>query len=446
MLSDIVKFCQKRVAQYGQQYFYFGIFGLFNYPLAYLFRAYYENLPERENLLLRATATLFCIPLIFYKQCPNKLKKYLPAYWYFAITYSISFFCTYLLLQNNFSQEWIINMGIGLFIQILLIDWLMFLICLTVGAFCASLVFIVLHDLNEFHMNISGEIEYLGIYMYVCIFVLGVLFSRNKQEYQTGLLKQKNKLNVELFNSLETKSKKLVEALDSNKYFIQNISHELRTPVHGILGLTEQLNDNYKKLSHSRISSILHLIYSSAYNLSEMINNLIDFSSYRQGRIHFNFKLTNFKKLIEQSIEANNVFLASTNKNLSIVFNYSSKAPISIVVDPIRIQQVINNLLSNAIKYSNDSGSTIRIGVKNMDKKLIQFTIEDEGIGIPQGEENVIFNAFIRSSTTKNTGSGKGLGLAIVKEIITGHKGKIWAKNNDKKGTRFVFVIPKNQL
>ena len=127
---------------------------------------------------------------------------------------------------------------------------------------------------------------------------------------------------------------------------------------------------------------------------------------------------------------------------LTFKLKYAEDVPEIIIIDAIRIQQVMNNLLSNAVKYSDEDSRKIEIRVINIDGNNLRFEIIDQGIGVPEGEEEVIFNAFIRSSNTRNKDSGKGLGLTLIKEIITGHKGKIWASNNAKRGATFTFVIP----
>ncbi|MEQ9115999.1 MAG: HAMP domain-containing sensor histidine kinase [Rickettsiales bacterium] len=442
MLKKLALFCTKRVVNYGQQYLYFGLFGIINYPLAYIFRTFYEGVPEKENLFLRASATILCIPLIFHKFIPRKLKKYLPLYWYFVITYSLPFLCTYLLLQNHFSEEWIINFGVGLFIVILLIDWFMFIISISLGVVFGASAYLMTHQFESLY--IPPELQHIGLYLYTCIFIVGSLFSKNKQQYHIDVIKQKNKLNLELSALLENKSKQLVQSMGTNRHFVRNISHELRTPVHSILGLAEQLSHNYESLTKQRIKAVLSMIYASAYNLSEMVNNLIDFSSYRQKNIQFHFKENNFRKLIDQCIETNNIYLISTQKQIRIELLYDRKVPEIFDFDLIRMHQVINNLLSNAIKYSDEKSRVITIRVGRDGKEMVMVSVEDEGMGIPFGEEEVIFNAFIRSTNTKNSNNGKGLGLAIIKEIIVGHKGKVWAYNNEK-GATFSFVIPRVQ-
>lgn len=109
--------------------------------------------------------------------------------------------------------------------------------------------------------------------------------------------------------------------------------------------------------------------------------------------------------------------------------------------DGFVITQVISNLLSNAIKFSPKDGEIV-VGLKKDAEENLVFTIKDQGIGIPEGELEEIFDAFIQSSHTKTGAGGTGLGLAICKEIITLHKGKIWAENNINSGAIFRFSIP----
>lgn len=436
--NNINNFFQNRVLQFGQQYIYFAIFGTISYPLSYIYRVYYANLPDTENLTLRLGATILCALLLFYKKVPKTLVKYLPLYWYFTLTFSIPFLGVYLLLQNHLSIDWIINMGIGFFMLILLVDWLMFIILSLIGIPLAFLVFFLIH--GKFHFVLQHEHE-LGIYLYIWVFICGVLFSSKKQQYQTDIINKKSKINEKLIKAIKNKSQDLLVALDDKKHFLQNFSHELRTPLHSILGLSEQLNINWEKLPNPRIKSILSMIYSSAFNLSEMVNNIINLSFYTSEKAVFTFKKTNFKNLILSCIESNKPFLETTGRQISMNLIYDKNVEENITIDSVKMQQVLNNLISNSIKYSKPTSKKILIEVKNQASNIISCSVIDDGIGIPKGEEKFIFNAFVRASNSKDNKTGKGLGLSIAKEIINGHNGNFEIKSN-YKGTAITFTIP----
>ncbi|NRB11541.1 MAG: ATP-binding protein [Rickettsiaceae bacterium] len=101
--------------------------------------------------------------------------------------------------------------------------------------------------------------------------------------------------------------------------------------------------------------------------------------------------------------------------------------------------QAIDNLISNAVKYG--EGQEITVSLKKVGDQ-VQFKIIDQGIGIPENELHSIFSKFMTSSRTKTPAGGRGIGLALVQKIIEAHRGEIWAKNNEKQGAIFEFLLP----
>ena len=122
--------------------------------------------------------------------------------------------------------------------------------------------------------------------------------------------------------------------------------------------------------------------------------------------------------------------------------------PTKVICDYYKMGQVIRNLLSNAIRYTPEKkGLEIlfaqnEITLENITKQFLKVSVCDQGIGIPENELTTIFDKFTQSSQTKTGAGGTGLGLAICKEIISAHKGKIWAKNNSMGGATLSFILP----
>jgi two-component system sensor histidine kinase ChiS len=144
-------------------------------------------------------------------------------------------------------------------------------------------------------------------------------------------------------------------------------------------------------------------------------------------------------------------------KNKSIHFEIKkTKLSTFILCDDMKINRVLRNLISNAIKFTPPDKSIVTSfnleklpsGKRRTDKKTIPaliVKIKDEGVGIPEGELETIFDKFIQSSKTKTGAGGTGLGLSICKEIIEQHHGKIWAENNPDGGATFSFMLPYEQ-
>jgi signal transduction histidine kinase len=186
-----------------------------------------------------------------------------------------------------------------------------------------------------------------------------------------------------------------------------------------------------------KLEKYLSRIESSGRRLLSLLNNLLDLSKLDAGKFPFNPSVQNLEQLIEASIDDMSGDLI--DKDVSINFSRTTKQ-FEIECDSDQIIQVFRNLLSNAVKFS-DAHSTIDITTEQQQEHVL-LTVKDNGLGIPQGELETIFNKFVQSSKTNRGAGGTGLGLAICKEFIDLHKGNIWAKNNINKGASFFISLP----
>lgn len=222
--------------------------------------------------------------------------------------------------------------------------------------------------------------------------------------------------------------------------FLANMSHELRTPLHGILSFTRL---GIKKNDVAPPEKRLHYfqkINESAETLLTLLNDLLDLAKLESGKAAFEFGSTDLCVLVYKVIDEFNP-LASERQ---ITINFDRPPGRSqVVVDKLKMMQVLRNLLSNALKFSPDGG-TIRIGLRPEDGDWL-FSLRDQGMGIPEEELETVFDKFIQSSKTKTGAGGTGLGLAISQEIIVAHRGRIWAENNPDGGAQFCFRIPAQQ-
>lgn len=232
------------------------------------------------------------------------------------------------------------------------------------------------------------------------------------------------------------------EAEQANKAkseFLANMSHELRTPMHGILSFANFGIKKADSVTRKKLHEYFYYIHASGERLLILLNDLLDLSKLESGKmnleIEHNDLLTVFESCrLEQQQRIQDIGLTiNTIKPSQSLTGY---------FDAIRIGQVITNLLSNAIKFSPPQGVITVTLTKNNNNEL-EFSIQDEGSGIPQSELKTIFDAFIQSSKTKTGAGGTGLGLAICKEIIDAHKGIIRAENTaEHHGAILSFLIP----
>lgn len=219
-------------------------------------------------------------------------------------------------------------------------------------------------------------------------------------------------------------------------------SHEIRTPLTGISWVAESLLQSHSENLSAGQKEGIRIIEDNSWNLLATINDLLDFSAAE------NIKSVKFVKqqiFLPPFIEelAKNFELSMRKKNVKLVFDPSFTSDTSVFGDRDRLRRLFNNLISNAIKYS-EPDSTITVGSERREKSLV-FWIKDRGIGIPQKDQERVFNGFYRAENAKKiTESGTGLGLLYVRQIAELHRGRVWCESKENIGSTFFVEFPKS--
>lgn len=248
----------------------------------------------------------------------------------------------------------------------------------------------------------------------------------------------------EAFNSMVDsldKAKKAAEAAQHAKsQFLANMSHEIRTPMNAIIGFIDLARDeNNAKRRHEYLA----LAASSGEHLLDIINDILDFSKAEAGELALESIDFDLHQMINNTMQM--VCQKAVSKGLKTYSTIDDKITFFVEGDPTRLRQVLINLLGNAIKFTSHGSVGVRVTiVEDMgDKKTIQFSVEDTGVGIPDDKKKIIFKSFSQAdaATTREYG-GTGLGLAICKTYVEKMGGVIWIESVEGKGSSFIFKIP----
>lgn len=232
--------------------------------------------------------------------------------------------------------------------------------------------------------------------------------------------------------------------LQSRTALLTDVSHEIRSRLHGIVTLSEFLSVNWDVIKESDRKEHTSIIFNASENLTKFMNDLLDYSKFDAGKMIFHFGKLNLVNSINDVINyCNKIYLFENKTSIKIKNEIVDEALIE--GDRVRINQLFMNLFVNAIKYSEKGEITAELKQTNYDGKIYwEFILTDQGAGIPKSELEYIFEPFIQG-TRNRTGKklGSGLGLAMCKEIIKAHSGSIWAENNSEgAGAKFSFIIP----
>ena len=274
------------------------------------------------------------------------------------------------------------------------------------------------------------------------IFTLGRQFRRNSTANSHQLLLISEAID-QLVASREIVNQ--LELLDERKnVFISTVNHELRTPLTSIVGYIDILREKLEGVENEELSKIIHILERNSDNLLNLVEDILSLTNLESTSTGLLKTDVDLKELTENAILG--LTPLSEAAHISINLNVQEGLATEILANRNQFTEVLTNLISNAIKFSRPGGAVgivIEEGSANELSKMLQISISDEGVGIPEAELDNVFASFFRASNVRNSEIvGTGLGLAIVSRIVEEHHGSITVESTLNVGTTFRVEVP----
>lgn len=232
------------------------------------------------------------------------------------------------------------------------------------------------------------------------------------------------------------RSRELQDLTHRQREFLSVVSHEIRTPLSAIMSSANILR-RYGRARPDSVEKFSSVIQQEGRRLTRLINNLLDLAKIEAGEVEWKFARTPLEEVV--SLVRDSFAALVGEKRLELAVD-AADAPAEVELDRDKIIQVLVNLLSNAVKHSPE-GSTVTLRCTRREEGGVRFQVEDQGSGIPPGQEERIFERFQQLEVGDDR-TGTGLGLTISREIVERHGGRVWAASAPGGGALFVVELP----
>jgi signal transduction histidine kinase len=289
-------------------------------------------------------------------------------------------------------------------------------------------------ELTDIQLRKNKQLKLLGFV--VALLLLLFVFFISKKYFD------KIKLNqlLEVKNQQIAKSEQELRLLNAakNKFF-SIIAHDLKNPLHNVMGYSYLLSNDYHRFSEKERRKFAVDIYQSTNNILRLLENLLEWSKSQTGRLTFTPVETEFNRILENSASVLRPMAEQKNIELSFTCNDELK----VYADPQMIETVLRNLINNAIKFTQKNGY-IEIGAVQIEDK-VRIHVSDTGVGISEEDAQNLFHidSKVKRRGTNNE-DGSGLGLILCKEFVAKNNGSLWVESTSGKGSLFCFTIPAN--
>jgi two-component system sensor kinase FixL len=244
--------------------------------------------------------------------------------------------------------------------------------------------------------------------------------------------------------SLRSDYKKVKSISEKKTNVLVDVSHEIRSPMHAIINFAELGIIKTKNGETEQVQSYFQNIEDCVTRLLNNVNFILDITAIDSGKVNFNWQESNVIDCVNSAIKDLDLLIKSKKIEIKLI---KPQEQIVSYFDNIRLKLVITNLIANAVKFS-PFASDIDIKIemvnnfKDIEGEAFKISIIDHGIGIPKGEQEMIFEKYNQSSIAQNNSLGCGIGLSICKEVVEFHGGYIWVESNEGEGSNFSLVVP----
>lgn len=393
----------------------FGIFGLFNYPFFYFYWKTHHS-SSYDDSKLRILATLLCLLLALKNYWPHIFKPILPFFWYASVTFCIPFYATYVVLQDPTSSGWALNIFLGLFWLIILLDWVSFSLVVVCGSLLACLAHMRQGNILIFPNNIKENAA--NIFWVLAIYLI---FLHRKDH----IAKKK---------------------LQGMKALAGSIAHEMRTPLFALNAMAYRLKTHLPTVIHDFKQTKAFLTEQKPIKLIEDIPNTMEetikasfniidilLMNLREGEESHSQEICSLNMCVEKALK--DYHLSDEEENLIVWqkdFDFNFKE------NPLLIKHILFNLLKNAlyfVKYANKGKIYINT---SSHKHYNSLHFKDTGKGIPASILPYIFERFY-----SKTSHGTGIGLAFCKRVMEELGGKITCTSMEDEYVEFILDFPK---
>lgn len=291
-------------------------------------------------------------------------------------------------------------------------------------------------ELTLIQLQKNQQLKQLGLTAAVLLLLL-VFFVGLKY-----LDKIKSNKILEGKNRVIEKSEKELRLLNASKNkFFSIIAHDLKNPLHTVLGYSYLLNNDYDRFTEDERRKFANDIYQSTNNIFRLLQNLLEWARSQTGRLNFTPAVIEYQRVLDNSLSV----LKSLADQKNIAIKTGNDPELKLFADPLMIETVLRNLINNAIKFTPEGG-LIEVSAKEVDGQVL-ISVSDTGIGIAEEDTPNLFriDSKVKRKGTNNE-DGSGLGLILCHEFVNKHNGKIWVESSLGKGSEFIFSIPAKDI